>query len=103
MPVKIDTTVTVMDMVAISGVVISGAFFIFSYGGSIDANSQEIEHNADSIARIERQGERHEQKMVKLIEKNTVAVDKARIEAKENYKDVAKKLDKIIDRALDGK
>jgi len=96
MPVKLDTTVTVMDMVAITGVVISGLFFVFGYGGDIETNTKEIEHVQADIARIESDSDVHEEKMVNLLES-------VREDAKDNFEKVDGKLDKLIERELNGR
>jgi len=100
MPVKLDTTVTVIDMVAISGVIISGAFFVFGYGGEIETNSQAIAYVQTDLQRIEAKSDKADDSVLEQLKINHEGMEKIGDKSEKGRQRIEDKIDRLIERAL---
>lgn len=102
MPVKFNGEVSFMDLVSIAIALSAALGAYYALGGGISANAKDIEYNAENIARLERVGEQHEIKMIRLLEEQKLELKDYRQESRDGRQQVVEKLDRLIERELNG-
>lgn len=103
MPLKMTNEVSVMDIIAIGGLLLGGAAVFFGYGVDINENAQGIAHLRNDVARVERQAGEADLRVVKQLDDLKTGMEKIRTESASERKDIIQKLDKLIDRQLQGR
>ncbi len=91
-----------MDVFAIGGLMIGGAAVFFGIAGDVKTQGVQIADNARSISRVEHKVDQENGKIVDLIEKQTIEMRVIRQESEAGRIRIEDKLDKIIDRELEG-
>ncbi len=102
MPLKMTNEVSWMDVFAIGGLMIGGAAVFFGIAGDVKTQGVQIADNARSISRVEHKVDQENGKIVDLIEKQTIEMRVIRQESEAGRIRIEDKLDKIIDRELEG-
>lgn len=110
MPIQLDNRISYVDIFVIAGVVMAGVVFVASYGVEINANTAgiksnttEIRHVADDVTRIEADGQSRDEKILQTLEKNREEYKEEAVKSEEARIRIEDKLDKLIERELDGK
>lgn len=102
MPLKMTNEISVMDIVAIGGLMLGGAAVIFGYGTEIAENAIAIEGAQHDIARVENKLDTENSKIMDALKLQTVEMRIIRQESEAGRMRIEDKLDKIIERELDG-
>jgi len=104
MSIKFDNRVSWMDIVAFTGVIISALYFVFAQGGAIEKVEIAQGYIQEDIDRIEAESDakidhfrRESDEKINTVKRE---VQDTRQEQKEGFDKLEKKLDKLIDRAL---
>ena len=103
MALKMTNEVSRMDVFAIGGLVLGGAGVFFGLGADVQMQGVQIVANTESIHRVERQAQGNNDRVLDLLKQQTVEMKEIRAESEAGRIRIENKLDKIIDRALDGK
>lgn len=93
MPLKMTNEVSIMDVVAIGGLLLGGAGIFFGYGANIQENTTEINHLQSDVSRIERSAEKSEQKIL-------TQLGEIKQDAAKDRQDIKTKLDRLIERQI---
>ena len=94
--VTFDNRISWMDIVAISGVAVSGLYVVFGHGSQIDALAVSQNHLQSAIVRVEEESKNGDRNIASEIREQ-------RKEQKQQFDKLDQKLDRIIDRELDKK
>lgn len=102
MPLKVTNEVSLMDVIAIGGLVIGGAAVFFGYGVDISKNSTEITQVKADVVRIERSAELSEGKILDLLKQQSETMKDIQKESADSRLRIEDKLDRLIERQLAG-
>ena len=94
--------VSLMDVVAIGGLLAGGAAVFFGYGADISTNSTRIVGLQKDVIRIERQSDESDKEILVQLKENRVEMKEYRQESREANHLVNAKLDRLIERELNG-
>lgn len=100
MPLKMTNEVSLMDVITIGGLILGGAAVFFGYGVEINENSQGIAHLRSDVARVERQADEADQRVIKQLDELKSGMNAIRTESASERKDIMRKLDTIIEREI---
>lgn len=100
MPLKLTNEVSVVDIVAILGLVAGGITFVFGYGTDISDNTMQIAGIKTEIVRIEKRSEAKDGEILEQLRENREELKEYRNEARGNNREVNGKLDRLIEREL---
>jgi hypothetical protein len=99
---KMTNEVSVMDIVAIGGLLVGGAAVFFGIAGDVKTQGVQIAENARSISRVEHHMAEENNKILTMLKEQSVQVREIRMESEAGRLRIEEKLDKIIDRELSG-
>ena len=102
MALKMTNEVSVMDIVAIGGLLMGGAAVFFGIAGDVKTQGVQIAENSRSISRVEHHMAEENNKILNMLKDQAVQVREIRLESEAGRLRIEEKLDKIIDRELDG-
>ena len=102
MPIQVDSKISVMDIFAITVAALSGVWVVFGVQGGVDHNTQEIVHIKDDIKRLDKNIEREIERVGDAIDAVHENVERTRTESAESRLRIERKLDKLIEREIDG-
>lgn len=102
MPLKFTNEVSWMDVFAIGGLLLGGAGVFFGVAGDIRTHDVQIAENTKAISRVERHMGEENSKILDLLKQQSIQVREIRMESEAGRLRIEQKLDKIVDRELDG-
>lgn len=102
MALKMTNEVSVMDIVAIGGLLIGGAAVFFGIAGDVKTHTIQIAENGRAISRVENHMADENNKILNMLKDQAIQVREIRLESEAGRLRIEEKLDKIIDRELDG-
>ena len=102
MPLKFTNEVSWMDVFAIGGLLLGGAGVFFGIAGDVKTHDVQIAENTKSISRVERHMAEENSKILNMLKDQAIQVREIRLESEAGRLRIEDKLDKIIDRELDG-
>lgn len=102
MALKMTNEVSWMDIFAIGGLLLGGAGVFFGIAGDVKTHGVQIAENTKTISRVEHKMDVENVKIVDLIKQQTVEMRVIRAESEAGRVRIEDKLDKIIDRELQG-
>lgn len=102
MPLNFDSKVSVMDIFAI--VIGLGTALTVFFGVSTDVSTNEVNiaNNKENLARIEREADDGDAKILDQLKEQRDDIKEIRVESAQGREKIIEKLDKLIDRALEG-
>jgi hypothetical protein len=102
MPLNFDSKVSVMDIFAIAIGLGTALTVFFGVSTDVSNNSVQIRHNKDNLARIERKADQGDQAILSQLREQKISIKEIRIESAQGREKIIQKLDKLIDRELNG-
>lgn len=100
MPLKVTNEVSIMDVVAIGGLLIGGAAVFFGYGVDISTNATQITQIKDDVIKIERRAELSEGKILDQLKQQGETMKDIQKESADSRLRIEDKLDRLIERQL---
>lgn len=100
--VQFTNEVSLVDVIAIGGLLLGGAGVVFNYGADIQTHTTQIASIKTEIVRIEKRSEAADAEVIGQLKENRQEMKDYRLEAKEANREVNQKLDKLIERELNG-
>lgn len=102
MAIKFTNEVSVMDIFAIGGLMLGGAAVFFGIAGDVQTHTVQIAENTRAISRVEHKATEDNNKVLDMLRQQTVEMRVIRQESEAGRMRIEDKLDKIIERELDG-
>lgn len=102
MPLNFDGKVSVMDLFAIGIGGVTALSVFFGVSTNVSENALQIASNRDNLTRIERTAKDNDEKILDQLKENKQAVKEIRVESAAGRKDIIQKLDRLIERELNG-
>jgi hypothetical protein len=102
MPLKMTNEVSVMDVVAIGGLLLGGATVFFGMGADVQTHSVQIAENTRAISRVEHKAEEDNNKVIEMLKAQSIEVRIIRQEAESGRMRIEDKLDRLVERELNG-
>ena len=99
-PLKVTNEVSIMDVVAIGGLLIGGAAVFFGYGVDISTNATQITQIKDDVIKIERRAELSEGKILDQLKQQGETMKDIQKESADSRLRIEDKLDRLIERQL---
>ena len=103
MPLKMTNEVSVMDIVAIGGLLVGGLAVFFGVNAEVQTHTVQIAENTRAIVRVETRVEREQRMVLDALEAQAQETRSYRTEAQSGLQRIEDKLDKVIERELDEK
>ena len=103
MPLQVDNRVSLMDIFSILiGVGVAASVF-FGVAGDVSTNNLQIASNKEAIHRVEVAAKESDNQIVDLLEKQNWQINEIKDDSAKGRKRIEDKLDKIIERELNGR
>ena len=102
MPLKMTKEVSLMDVIAIGGLLLGGVGVFFGIAGDVQTHTVQIAENTKAISRVEHKAAEDNGKVIDMLKQQTVEMRVIRQESESGRIRIEDKLDKIIDRELNG-
>jgi len=103
MPLQVDNRVSLMDIFSILiGVGVAASVF-FGVAGDVSTNNVQIAFNKEAIHRVEVAAKESDNQIVDLLEKQNWQINEIKDDSAKGRKRIEDKLDKIIERELNGR
>lgn len=103
MPLQIDNRVSWMDVVSIAAAAAAGLWVVFGVTSEVGENTIHISAVQNNVQRLEQRVDKQEANTVQAVKDLRTELKTYRDEARENNKEVVKKLDRLIERELDSR
>ena len=97
---QFDNRISWMDIVAITAAALTALSVYFGVSNDVQVNGQKIAHIQTNIQRIEASSEKHEGKILKILEAQKIEMKEYRQESRQGQRQVVDKLDRLIEREL---
>lgn len=102
MPLKMTNEVSLMDIIAIGGLLLGGAAVFFNYGTDIAQNKLAIHGVENDIARVERKVDTENGKVIDMLRLQTIEMREIRQESEAGRIRIETKIDRMLERELNG-
>jgi len=102
MPLKFTNEVSWMDIFAIGSLLVGGVAVFFGIAGDVQTHTVQIAENTRAISRVEHKATEDNNKVVDMLKQQTVEMRIIRQESESGRIRIEDKLDKIIERELNG-
>ena len=102
MPLKFTNEISFMDVIAIGGLLLGGVGVFFGIAGEVQTHGVQIAENSRAISRVEHKAAEDNNKVVDMLKQQTIEMRVIRQESEAGRIRIEDKLDKIIDRELNG-